>query len=238
MASGSRLALALVTLALAAACESPTAPRQEAVGPSLATLAADALDRGDHAGAADLYRRALAASPDSLSLHYGLAVAASHLNLKDEAIREFRWVLERGAKGSAEVVAAHRWLAAAGVLPAQEASPTASEERRPEAASASLEGRMASAEPGQEGKPAYRRMVILYGLTDSPAKDERYQTRTDENGSFRFPRVAPGSYMVTDAVAGPRTWRLRIQLQPGQALTLDLTPANATKVRDDFPSSG
>jgi len=208
------------------------------VGPSLATQAADALDRGDHAKAADLYRRALAASPDSVSLHYGLAVAASHLNLKDEAIREFRWVLARAAKGSAEAVAAHRWLAGAGLLPAQAASETASEERRPEAGSASLEGRMASVEPGQEGRPAPRRMVILYGQPDSPAKGERYQTRTDENGTFRFPRVAPGSYMITDAVAGPRNWRLKIQLQAGEASTLDLTSGNATKVRDDFPSSG
>ena len=80
---------------------------------------------------------------------------------------------------------------------------------------------MTLADAGPSGRLVQRRMVILYGLPDSPTQGERYQTRTDEGGSFRFPRVAPGSYMVTDAVAGPRTWRLKIQLQPGQAMTLE-----------------
>jgi hypothetical protein len=153
--------------------------------------------------------------------------------MKDEAIREFRWVVERGAKGSAEVLAALKWLAGAGVLTVQEAAPPAVDEQRAEAHTASLAGRMTLAD-----RPAQRRMVILYGLPDSPAKGERYQTRTDEGGSFRFPRVAPGAYMVTDAVAGPRNWKLRVQLQAGQATTLDLGSGNTTSLRDDFPDRG
>ena len=42
--------------------------------------------------------------------------------------------------------------------------------------------------------------------------------------------------MLTDRVAGPVIWRLRVELQPSQEMTLSLTPANSVKVRDDFPN--
>lgn len=229
------LAVAACLALLLGACQGPTPPPPEAAAPSLGAQAAEALDKGDYARAADLYRRALADAPESLPLHYGLAVAASHLGLKDEAIREFKWVVGRGTPGSSEVEAARRWLASVGALAESESSPTpSSEEERRTSERASLEGRMVLA----EGGPAARRMVILYGQPDSPTKDERYNTRTDDSGRFKFPRIVPGPYMITDAAAGPRNWRLRIELRPGQDMTLDLTPANTVKVRDDFPNLG
>jgi len=229
-----RLALWGLALLLAA-CQGPAAPPPQA-GPTLASQAAEALDRGDYAKAADLYRRALGTAPDSLPLHYGLAVAASHLTLKDEAIREFRWVLARGPKGSAEVEAARRWLTGVGALAAAEPGDAPAADAPATAPGrASLEGRIALAEGGQSSQ---RRMVILYGLANTATKEERHQARTDDNGRFRFPNLVPGPYMVTDAVAGVRNWRLRIELQPGQAATLDLTPANHIKMRDDFPNLG
>ena len=53
--------------------------------------------------------------------------------------------------------------------------------------------------------------------------------------SFHFPNVVPGDYMLTDAVAGPVLWRLRVALGGGQHLVVDLSPANGSAVRDDFP---
>ena len=225
----------LVVLALVvAACQGPpAAPPPPAAGPTLASQAADALSAGDYAKAADLYRRALADSPDSLPLHYGLAVAASHLNLKDEAIREFKWVLARAPKGSTEAEAARRWLANAGAL-ASDAPAEARDEPSAGPTAASLAGQLVMPEGGQP----QRRMLVLYGLANSATKDQRYQVRTDENGRFRFPSIVPGPYMLTDAVSGPRNWRLRVELQPSQAVTLDLTPANTIKVKDDFPNQG
>ena len=85
------LALALLALALGACQSPPPAPPKAAA--DAVTLAANALDSGDYAKAAELYRQALQSKPESLLLHYGLAVAASYLNLKDEATREFKWVL-------------------------------------------------------------------------------------------------------------------------------------------------
>jgi tetratricopeptide (TPR) repeat protein len=219
-----------------AACQGPPAPLPPAAGPTLASQAADALALGDYARAADLYRRALLGAPDSLPLHYGLAVAASHLNLKDEALREFKWVLARGPKGSPEVEAARRWLASAGALTGAEPAETPADEPPTGPGLATLEGQMVLPEGGQN--PPQRRMVILYGLPNTATKDERYQGRTDDNGRFRLPNLLPGPYMVTDAVSGARNWRLRIELQPGQAATLDLTPANHIKAKDDFPTRG
>ena len=216
-----------------AGCQGPPPAAPPAAGPTLATQAADALNAGDYAKAAELYRRALAEAPDSLPLHYGLAVATSHLNLKDEAIREFRWVLARAPKGSTEAEAARRWLISAGALASEQTAAAQDESNSGGPGQASLEGQMVMS----EGGPAQRRMLILYGLPNSATKEERYQIRTDEQGRFRFPSVTPGPYMLTDAVSGPRNWRLRVELQPSQSATLDLTPANNIKVKDDFPSA-
>ena len=227
-------ALGLIALVIAA-CQGPAAPPPPpAAGPTLASQAADALDAGDYARAADLYRRALAGSPESLPLHYGLAVAASHLNLKNEAIREFKWVLARAAKGSPEAAAAQRWLTGAGAL-ASDAPVETQNDASAGPTAASLEGQLVMPDGGPSSQ---RRMLVLYGLANSATKDQRYQIRTDQNGRFRFPSVVPGPYMLTDAVSGPRNWRLRIELQPSQAATLDLTPANHIKVKDDFPNQG
>lgn len=229
--SGPLLRWAPVVMLLLAACEAPPPPRAE---PDLATQAAQALSRGEYATAGTLYRRALEGSPDSLPLHYGLAVAASYLDQREAAIREFRWVLERGPAGSAEVEAARRWLASAGALPrpASAAAPAAAER---ELGHASLEGRVVFGE-GQELRPMARKALILVGQPGTPTKEERYNLRTDEDGRYRFPSVAPGPYMLTDRVAGPVIWRLRVELGPGQEMALDLTPANSVKARDDFPN--
>lgn len=234
--AGPRALVLLGGLALAlAACQGPAASPPRAVAPTLASQAAEALDKGEYARAADLYRRALAGDADNLVLHYGLGVAASYLNLKDEAIGEFKWVLARGAKGQAETEAARRWLASAGVLasgPEPAASPAGVS--GPAAGQSSLQGRMVL----PEGGPARRRMVILYGVPKTPTEEERYQTRTDEDGQFKFSSLMPGPYTITDAVAGTKYWRLRIDVQPGQAATLDLTPANTLKARDESPNRG
>src|SRR5439155_10160486 len=93
--------LALAAAGLVACQAAPPAPRPAVKDPG--ALAAAALEQGDHATAAALYRTALAAEPERLAFHYGLGVAASYLDRKTEAVREFTWVLERGEAGSSEV---------------------------------------------------------------------------------------------------------------------------------------
>ncbi len=221
--------LALLAL-LVGACQSP-APPPKAADPAM--LAAQALDRGDYGKAADLYRQALQSQPESLAVHYGLAVAASFLNLRDEAVREFKWVLERGPAGSREADLARRWLISVGALP-RPAQVTAREgDRKP--GLATLEGRAVFAETGKEPKPVSRLQLFLVGQPDSPTKEERYNLRTDEEGRFKFSNVVPGPYKLTNRVAGQPIWRLRVELKPSQDTLLELTPANSVNARDDFP---
>lgn len=218
--------LAIVAL-LGVGCSAPApAPRSET---DIAVLAADALDAGQYAKAADLYRRALAKAPESVALHYGLAVALSHLDGKAEAIREFLWVLERAVPGTPEADNARRWLVSVGALAAR---PTASfGPDEPSAAStATVEGRVLSV-GGPESGPLKRQQLVL---VEHPSRVHHYRMRTDEDGRYRFTGVAPGIYKLSDRVTGPAKWRLRVEAKPGQAIFLDLGPDNSTSVRDDF----
>ncbi|HMH51888.1 MAG TPA: carboxypeptidase-like regulatory domain-containing protein [Candidatus Acidoferrum sp.] len=82
-----------------------------------------------------------------------------------------------------------------------------------------------------------RLQLFLKGVPGTTVKDEYHLLRTDQQGNFRFADVVPGDYMLTNAIAGPPAWRLRVSLAKGEHLTLDLSPANQITVRDDFPES-
>jgi hypothetical protein len=72
-------------------------------------------------------------------------------------------------------------------------------------------------------------------LKEYPSASNYFRLRTDEQGYFRFENVPPGVYQLTERVAGPPIWRLRVEVKAGQDVALDLGPENSTKVRDDFP---
>jgi len=228
--------LAAFVFALTACQAAP--PPSAAKAP--AALAAEALEKGDYAKAAELYRSALAAEPQSLPLHYGLGVAASYLDRRAEAVREFTWVLDRGETSSAEVNTARLWLLSVGALPRSAPTRTVLDdddkdpgpkpgEQKP--APASVQGRVVFA-PGET--PRERMALFLY---DYPNRVVYFRMRTDEEGRFRFANVPPGIYKLTDRAAGPPQWRLKVELKPGQDLTMDLDLANSTRFRDDFPES-
>jgi hypothetical protein len=235
----SRCAAAFVTVALIAllgGCQR-TAPPAPAVAADPETLAVSALERGDYTGAAALYGKALVLRPESVSAHYGLGVATSNLNLREDTIREFQWVIGRGAPGSTEVAAARNWLIAAGVLRAPVAAdrPAAAETDR--GWSGSIEGR-AYTRGAEQSQPVARMQLHLVGQPDGPTKEQRQVLRTDREGWFKFTNVVPGAYMLTDVVAGKPRWRLKIEVSANSTLRLDLTPGNSAEVRDDFPGRG
>jgi hypothetical protein len=146
--------------------------------------------------AARLLREAIVHQPTNVTLHYYLAIAATHLDLREEAIREFQWVLTNAPAGSAEALAAKQWLTAAGVL-AGPATATAPEPPAADAATGPVGG--------------------LHGQ------------------GFNFAKIVPGSYKLTNRVAGKPHWRLRVDVAAGQPVTIDLNPQNSTRTRDDFP---
>jgi tetratricopeptide (TPR) repeat protein len=229
--------LVALVFAVAACQAAPPPPRPSAKDPGI--LAAEALEKGDYARAADLYRNALAAAPESLPLHYGLGVSASHLERREEAIREFRWVLERGQPTSDEVRAARRWLQTVGALPrtatvASAAAPEEPQEPAQKPATASVRGRATFGENPGDVVAMERMQLFLY---DHPNRVTYFRIRTDEQGRFQFTNVPPGIYKLTDRAAGPPRWRLRVEIKPGQDVTLDLNPGNSTRVHDDFPES-
>lgn len=223
-------------LVLLAGCQSPSQPVRSAAPEDPAAKAAGALAGGRYTDARELYRQALADAPDKVSLHYGLGVASSHLDRRDDAVREFRWVVQYGPQTAPEVAAARQWLTRAGALPTTSlhtaAAPSRSgEERQP--GHASLEGRAIFAEAGQAPKPMARLQLFL--VPEGSTEKERYHLRTDGEGNFKFPNVAPGSYKLIDRVAGQPIWRLRVEFKPSETKALELTPANSLAMQDDFP---
>jgi Tetratricopeptide repeat len=227
-AFGVLAALALVV----AGCSAPSDS-----GPGLAEdegrLAAAALQAGDYGRAAELYRQALRKAPDRLSLHYGLGVAATHLDQTAEAAREFGWVVEHGHAGQPEVESARRWLTSAGVRsrpPELQPGAPAPEPQLTAAASARVEGRVAP--PDRQPAPVKRLQLFL---VEQPSRMHHYPVRTDDDGRFVFPTVAPGVYKLSDRISGPPTWRLKIEAKPGQVVFIDLGPDNTVRSRDDCP---
>jgi tetratricopeptide (TPR) repeat protein len=223
-------------LALLAGCQSPSRPPvQSSVPEDPAAMAARALAGGRHAEALELYRKALAEAPGKAALHYGFGVASSYLDRRDDAVREFRWVVQYGPENAPEVAAARQWLIRAGALPptnlATLAPSRAGQERQ--VGNASLEGRAVFAETGQTPKPMARKQLFL--VPESPTQKEHYNLRTDEEGNFKFPDVVPGRYKLIDRVAGQPTWRLRVEFKPSETKVLELTPANSLAMQDDFP---
>jgi hypothetical protein len=226
-----RAVRALSVLSLLIAGCSGGAPPPPAVEADEARLADAALQGGDYARAASLYRLALAKAPDRFALHYGLGVAATHLDLTAEAIRELSWVVQHGDPALPETDSARRWLTSVGALPrpAKRHSSTPPAEMSA-ASTARVEGRVAPV----GAKPGAVTRVQLF-LVEQPSRVHHYPVRTDEEGRFQFPAVAPGIYKLSDRISGPPTWRLRVEVKPGQVVFVDLGANNTTRSRDDFP---
>jgi hypothetical protein len=230
------LLLALVAVALGA-CRNPAPPPKaeyDVVAESL-----KAFDKGDWAQAARLLREAIVKQPLELRLHYSLAVAATHLELREEAIREFRWVLANAA-GTPEADAARNWLLAAGALPAEgDGTATASGDpsnaaNDPDRGTSFVRGQVSWA-GGEPPIKLTRLQLFLKGLRDTPTKDVHLVLRTDEEGRFEFKNVPGGTYKLTNRIAGEPVWRVRVDVKPGETTSVDLTAQNSVRVRDDFP---
>lgn len=224
-----------VLLVLAAGCTGapPAAPTATVRDP--AADAMTAMGQGDWGRAAELLREALRKEPASLKLRYGLAVAASRLDLVDEAAREFRWILANVAPEVPEARTARRWLTEAGRLERSAAADTAPSDRIAEEApgDSGVRGRVVWA----EGRPTSHVPLFLRGAPKTPLEGMQWVTRTDDQGRFEFKRIPAGTYAVTNKMAGRPTWRLRVTLAPGEIATVELDEANRAEVRDDFPET-
>lgn len=225
----------MMLLALAVGCSSPPPPRPDATARDVAADAMAAVARADWPRAAELLREALRQDPATATLHYHLGVAATHLDRRDEAIREFQWVLANVARELPEAVEARRWLTEAGVLAEPRETAAAPSDRITEetVGDSGIQGQVLWA----DGQATARLQIFLKGVPRSPNETLQWVMRTDEDGRFHFSRIPAGTYMLTNRIAGEPTWRLRVRLAPGEITTLDLTEANSAGVRDDFPGA-
>ena len=232
-----RRALALVTIGVAltlGACQrAPDPPLASAPVVDHAAEARKAFAAQQWAAAAEHLRAALAQDPENLFLHYSLAICATWLDAKDEAIREFEWVVAHAPAESESAKTARRWLAAnRGGTRSAPAQPAPDDPTRGDSG---LHGMVTWADPGQFPAPQGRQQLVLAGLRDTPTKGLIYVRRATQEGRYEFKNVPPGPYRLSgDAPGGATRWRLRVELKPGNDLALDLTPENSTSVRDDF----
>ncbi len=221
--------LAAIGLALAlGACQrAAEAPRVSApVVLDQVALARTALAAQQWAVAAEHLRAALSTDPGSLFLHSNLAICATWLDLKDEAIREFEWVVANAPGDSEEAKIARRWLAGNRSGTQSAASELAAND--PKIGNGSIHGTAAW------GEPLTRYQIFLVGLRDSPNKEFFRRVRTDYSGNYMLTKLPAGSYKLTDSVGPDSKWRLKVTVEPGQDLAIDLTQDNSVQQRDDF----
>jgi hypothetical protein len=230
------IALIIGSIGLAA-CQNSALPRQEttSVAPvDHATEARTALAARNWSVAASHFRSAIAADPNNVRLHFGLATSASWLGLMDEATTEFSWVAAHAPPGSAESQTAKEWLSGAAAV--KEPEPAADGPSAPgsKIGDAGIHGVVAWEGAGYSYDVLRRTQLHLRGLPDSPAKGMSYYVRTDKEGSYRFSRIKAGTYRLTDAVAGTPKWNLKVEVKSGEDLELNLSTSNS---RNDFPSA-
>ena len=181
--------------------------------------------RGDHQAAEAKYREALKALPDDVELHFGLGSVLSQLDRRDEAAEEFRWVLANGRPGRAEVDAARRWLAEAGLGGTSTLQSTATAE--PEATS-SVTGKLTW--PGIPAEKTFGIRIVVEG------EGSRKIVKSQLNGTYTVDGLPYGEYKLT-GLAGPvRVWSdLPVTISAGKPTTFDLSPANAIVSAAEFP---
>ena len=78
------------------------------------------------------------------------------------------------------------------------------------------------------------RQLFLKGI-EGPGSNKLYEVRVDHLGGYRFSGIAPGSYLLTNRILGPPTWRLKVLVEAGRERTVDLSQENSLRVRDDSP---
>jgi tetratricopeptide (TPR) repeat protein len=232
-----RSALALLAMGLAVVvtgCQRAPAPPRVAAPAAVDHLAAakTALAVANWKDAAPHLRAALEKDPDNLFLHYNLAICATWLNRRDEAVHEFEWVLKHANSDSEEAVTARAWLS-------QTTNGDASAESTdgdPLVAPGAVRGVVLWRQDGFSPSPVSRAQLFLKGLHNTPTGKFYRRIRSDRDGTYEFKDVPPGSYSLSDAIGVGARWRLKVKIEPGQEIALDLTPDNGLPGRDDFPN--
>jgi tetratricopeptide repeat protein/polysaccharide lyase family 4-like protein len=234
-----RLATAALLVALLGltACQKSVGPAPAAnIAVDHAAEARKAFDARDWEAAAAHFRTAIASDPDALALHYGLAICASWLSLLDEATVEFQWVLAHAPGASDEARAAREWLAGITSPSPSDVATAPVDPDDPKVGDAAIHC-LATWDTTGANEVLPRAQLHLKGLPDGPTKGLSYYVRTDMEGRYQFNSIKAGSYRLTDAIAGPTKWNLKVTVASGERLELELSTRNSVSSRNDFPST-
>ena len=170
-----------------------------------------------------------------------LAISASWLDIRDEAVREFEWVVAHAGAASEEARVAREWLAGAsgrGVAGGRPGAADTDAARDETVGDSGVHGRVVWNE-GQGVEPLKRFQVHLYAINEAGAsKGMSYHVRTDREGNYKFAKIPSGTYKLTDTNVLTPKWRLKVEVRQGEDTLIDLGPENSLKARDDFPKSG
>ncbi len=231
-----RVRPAAIVLGLALlGCQTPGRPTPApAASPATdpAQQGREAFARRDWTVALASLSAAVQADPDNAELHYGLAVTATHLDARSEAVREFQWLLAHAPAGSEHHRVARAWLGEAGIRDSShDAAAPQTTATGSSLGSGGLSGRVLWGERRQRAGL----QLHLIGLPGTPSQAHRHSVRTDDDGRFEFTGIEAGTYKLSDRIAGDPGWRLRVGVEPGRDLSLDLTGDNRVPARDDFP---
>jgi hypothetical protein len=231
-------AVVFVAIVLAGCGQSPSRPASTAT-PLLATSSpreeAETLGRqGDWAGAVVKYREALRGAPDDLQLRFALGSALSHLERRDEAAEQFRWVVEHGRPSASEVSMARQWLleADAANVPAEAQRATTAAKVDP-SSTGKLQGK--TTWPGISPDSFRLTLQVLLVGDDEANRGRILQVRTRLGEPYAFASVPEGQYRLSAQVGAVRLWDAPVSVSAGKATVLDLTPERSPVSPSDFP---
>ena len=235
--AGAVLAPAALLLALTAACGRDAPPPMTGPAPSAAdafvTEGEALLARGDYAGAAERFERAVALAPEHIAARYGLGAALSHLDRIPEAVAQFQWVDRLGGARSPLASRAREWLARRNALAQR---PTTRVEYVPldQQAPARVRGTLTWSGFLTGADTLVDVELRRQNVTGAPPP---YRAAGRVPGAFEFPRVAAGSYQLHVWTRKQRVelWRQFVLVQPGVDVQVDLTPGNAVAPADALP---
>jgi hypothetical protein len=221
--------------ALAPASSAPV----ETVGSLTERLKAEGdalLKQGRYDEAVVKYQAARNEAPSDIPIRFGLAVALSHTSRRAETVEHFRFVMQRGTPGSAEVKTAYEWLANAGELGGSEPAAAAPSSPAPDP----KKGRVLGKIRWNDIEPYKRRVAIKVSLIgdDAETRDVRMERPDFKIGwGYEFRNVPPGAYRLVAEAGGTPMWDLKVEVPGEKDTTLDLTESNAGVPKDFVPTT-
>jgi tetratricopeptide (TPR) repeat protein len=224
-------------------CQRVPAPapavQTEIVGSLTAKLKAEGdelMKQQQHEQAVVKYQAALNEAPADLSIRYALAVALSYLPARrDEAVEQFRIVLQRGRPASREVNGAREWLASARELEGAESSARTSASATPSSLTAEAsdpkKGHVLGKIVWGDIEPRMKMVRVNVSLVGDEVntRDVRMSRPDFKIGKgYEFRNVPPGAYRVVGEIGGSSVWDLKVAVAAEKDTTLDLTQGNAS----------